>query len=46
MRMIKVRKKIFKREFLDFRLVVVVFDVCQMAQEEEPEWGYQPSRSA
>jgi len=35
MRLVKVRKKVFKREFLDFRLLVVVFDVCEMSQEDE-----------
>ncbi len=35
MHIVKVKKKVFKREFLDYRLVVVVFDVCEMSNEEE-----------
>lgn len=35
MRLVKVRKKVFKREFMDFRLLVVVFDICEMSQEDE-----------
>jgi hypothetical protein len=34
MGLVKVRKKIFKREFLDYRIVVVVFDICELSQEE------------
>jgi len=34
MRLVKVKKRVFKREFLEFRLVVVVFDVYEMNQEE------------
>ena len=35
MHLVKVRKKVFKREFLDFKLVIVVCDICQMSREEE-----------
>jgi len=35
MRLVKVKKKIFKREFLEFRLVVVVYDTYEVSQEEE-----------
>lgn len=35
MRLVKVKKKVFKRQFLDFRLLVVVFDICEMNQDEE-----------
>jgi hypothetical protein len=35
MRLVKVRKRIFKREFLEFKLVVVVLDVYEMSQEDE-----------
>lgn len=35
MHLMKVKRKIFKREFLDFKLVVVVYDVCQLSREEE-----------
>jgi D-alanine-D-alanine ligase-like ATP-grasp enzyme len=32
---VKVKKRIFKREFLEYRLVVVVFDIYEMSQEDE-----------
>ena len=35
MKLVKVKKKVFKREFLDYRLVVVVFDVAQMVRDED-----------
>ena len=35
MRLVKVRKKIFKREFMEFRLVVIVYDTYEISQEEE-----------
>ena len=35
MHLVKVKKRIFKREFLEYRLVVVVFDICEISQEEE-----------
>jgi hypothetical protein len=35
MRLVKVKKRVFKREFLEFKLVVVVFDIYEMSQEED-----------
>ncbi|MBI4154228.1 hypothetical protein HY501_02750 [Candidatus Woesearchaeota archaeon] len=35
MHLVKVRKKVFKREFLDFCLIVAVFDICELIKEEE-----------
>ena len=35
MHLVKVRKKVFKREFMEFRLLVVVFDIYEMTQEDE-----------
>ena len=35
MRMVKVKKRIFKRQFLDYKLTVVVFDIYEMSQEDE-----------
>lgn len=35
MRLVKVKKRIFKREFLEFKIVVVVFDIYEMSQEDE-----------
>ena len=35
MRFVKVKKRIFKREFLEFKIVVVVFDIYEMSQEDE-----------
>ena len=35
MRLVKVKKRIFKREFMEFRLVVVVYDTYEISQEEE-----------
>jgi hypothetical protein len=34
MRLVKVKKRVFKREFLDYKLIVMVFDICEMVQEE------------
>ncbi|MBI3190169.1 hypothetical protein HYZ41_00540 [archaeon] len=34
MGLVKIRKKIFKREFLDYKIVVVVFDICELSQED------------
>ncbi|MCX6816059.1 MAG: hypothetical protein NT120_04375 [Candidatus Aenigmarchaeota archaeon] len=33
MRLVKVKKRVFKREFLDFKLIVLVFDICELVQE-------------
>ena len=35
MRLMKVKKRVFKREFMEFRLVVVVFDIYEMSQEDD-----------
>lgn len=35
MHLVKVKKKVFKREFLDFRMICVVFDVCEMSNEDQ-----------
>ncbi len=35
MHLVKVKKRVFKREFLEYRLVVVVFDICEISQEDE-----------
>jgi hypothetical protein len=34
MRLVKVRKKVFKREFLDYRLLVIIFDVHELSEDD------------
>ena len=35
MRLVKVKKKVYKREFLEYRLIVVVFNISTLTQEED-----------
>jgi hypothetical protein len=34
MRLVKVKKKVFKREFLDYRLLVIIFDIHELSEED------------